>query len=302
MAIPDFQSLMLPVLRVTEDGTEHAVTEIRKKISEGLDLTPEELSQKLKSGTTLLANRVAWAIAYLNKAQLLKLTARGVYQITDRGAIFLKGNPPTITTRNLKQFPEFVGFQVVGGPSNIGPQFLKVSEEKQTPEEKLEDGFQMLRDALASDLLQGMMSGTPGAFEKVVVDLLVAMGYGGSLEDAGKVVGKSGDGGIDGVIKQDKLGLDAIYVQAKRWHDVVGRPEIMKFSGALTKKHANRGVFITTSTFTKDALDYVDAIQQKIVLINGKQLANLMIEHNVGVSETKAYTLKRLDQDYFDNL
>lgn len=151
-------------------------------------------------------------------------------------------------------------------------------------------------------MLESIKNGTPAAFEQIVVDLLVAMGYGGSVEDAGKVVGKSADGGIDGIIKQDKLGLDAIYVQAKRWKDVVGSPEVMKFSGSLTKRHANRGVFITTSTFTKDASEFVEAMPQKIVLIDGKLLASLMIEHNVGVSPMRSYTLKRLDQDYFDNL
>src|ERR1039457_6486118 len=176
------------------------------------------------------------------------------------------------------------------------------SETKATPEESLEQSYQTLREALAIELLETIKNGTPSAFEKIVVDLLVAMGYGGSVEDAGKVVGKSGDGGIDGVIKQDKLGLDAIYVQAKRWQNVVGSPEIMKFSGSLTKRHANRGVFITTSTFSKDALEFVEAMPQKIVLIDGKHLASLMIEHNVGVSPTRAYTLKRLDQDYFENL
>lgn len=173
---------------------------------------------------------------------------------------------------------------------------------KSTPEESLEISFQILRDALAQELLETIQSSAPSAFEQLVVDLLLAMGYGGSEADAGKVVGKSGDGGIDGIIKQDKLGLDVIYVQAKRWKDGVGSPEIMKFSGSLTKRHANRGVFITTSTFTKDALDFVEAMPQKIVLIDGRQLAALMIEHNVGVSPTRSHTMKRLDQDYFENL
>ena len=179
---------------------------------------------------------------------------------------------------------------------------MQPGDTKATPEESMESSFQVLRDALVHELLETIKSGTPAAFEQIVVDLLLAMGYGGSVEDAGRVVGKSGDGGIDGIIKQDKLGLDAIYVQAKRWKDGVGSPEIMKFSGSLTKRHANRGVFITTSTFTKDALEFVEAMPQKIVLIDGKQLASLMIENDVGVSPTKEYTLKRLDQDYFENL
>jgi restriction system protein len=304
MPIPDYQTLMLPVLRLTGDGNEHPVTDIRKQIADAFQLTPEELSQKLKSGSTLFANRVAWAISYLNKAQLLTLTTRGVYRITDRGTTFLKGNPPAITAKNLRQFPEFIGFHDRGDSTDSGMQPPTVSDDndKETPEERLETSFQILRDALAGELLQVLLSGTPGAFEKVVVDLLVAMEYGGSLEDAGSVVGKSGDGGIDGVIKQDKLGLDVVYVQAKRWQNVVGSPEIMKFSGSLTKQHASKGVFITTSYFSKDALEYVEAIPQKIVLIDGVKLASFMIDHNVGVAPAKSYILKRLDQDYFESL
>jgi len=203
----------------------------------------------------------------------------------------------------LRQFPEFIQF--VEKSSEAGHITVAVAdpgETKATPEESMENSFQVLRDALVQELLETIKAGQPAAFEQIVVDLLVAMGYGGSVEDAGKVVGKSGDGGIDGVIKQDKLGLDAIYVQAKRWKDVVGSPEIMRFSGSLTKRHASRGVFITTSTFSREALEFVEALPQKIVLLDGKQLASLMIEHDVGVSSTKTYALKRLDQDYFENL
>jgi restriction system protein len=226
-----------------------------------------------------------------------------VYEITDRGGSLLNTQPSEITVKTLRQFPEFIEFEGKGpAAEETTTPATPPDESKATPEESLESSFQVLREALANELLETIRNGTPAAFEHVVVDLLVAMGYGGSVEDAGKVVGKCGDGGIDGIIKQDKLGLDAIYVQAKRWKDVVGSPEIMKFSGSLTKRHANRGVFITTSTFTKDALEFVDAMPQKIVLVDGKQLASLMIEHDVGVSPTKAYTLKRLDQDYFENL
>jgi restriction system protein len=304
MPIPDYQTLMLPVLRLTEDGNEYPVAGIRSQIANVFNLTPEDLSQKLKSGTTLLANRVGWAIAYLSKAQLLTLTARGVYRITERGATFLKANPPAITARSLRQFPEFADFQSRGDSRDGEPQPAPPPDDndRATPEERLETSFQTLRDALARELLQVLLSGTPMAFEKVVVDLIVAMGYGGSLEDAGSVVGKSGDGGIDGVIKQDKLGLDVVYVQAKRWKDVVGSPEIMKFSGSLTKRHASKGVFITTSYFSKDALEYVEAISQKIVLIDGRKLATFMIDHNVGVAPAKSYVVKRLDQDYFESL
>jgi restriction system protein len=304
MPIPDFQSLMLPVLKVVADRKEHPVAEIRKHIATEIKLSDEELSQRLASDTTtVFLNRIGWAVQYLKEAAAIRAVRRGVYEITDRGLSLLQEHPSEITVKTLRQYSEFAEFEDKGTEfeptlSSVAP----LNESKATPEESLENSYQVLRDALAHDVLDAIKNGTPAAFEQVVVKLLVAMGYGGSVEDAGKVVGKSGDGGIDGIIKEDKLGLDAIYVQAKRWKDVVGSPEIMKFSGSLTKKHANRGVFITTSTFTKDALEFVEAMPQKIVLIDGKYLASLMIEHNVGVSPTKTYTLKRLDQDYFDNL
>lgn len=249
-------------------------------------------------------NRLAWAVQYLKSAVAIRAVRRGVYEITDRGLLLLKDDPSEIMTKRLREFPEFLLFQQKPPLPEVerasGPALLL--EAKATPEETLEQSYVALREALSSDLLEALKSGTPAAFERIVVDLLVAMGYGGSLEDAGQVVGKSGDGGIDGIIKQDKLGLDAIYVQAKRWKEAVGSPEIMKFSGSLTKRHANRGVVITTSTFTKDALEFVEALPQKIVLIDGRQLASMMIEYDVGVSPTRTYKLKRLDQDYFENL
>jgi restriction system protein len=303
MPIPDYQSLMLPVLRFVGDRQEHPVAQVRTQIAAQLNLTEAELSQRLASDSqTVFASRVAWAVQFLKQAGVLIGVRRGVYQITDRGLSLLDGNPSEITVKTLRQFPEFMEFEGKGKDSDKTESVAPLSESKATPEESLEKSYQVLRDALARDVLEAIKSSTPAAFEQIVVDLLVAMGYGGSVEDAGKVVGKSGDGGIDGIIKQDKLGLDAIYVQAKRWKDVVGSPESMKFSGSLTKKHANRGVFITTSTFTKDALEYVEAMPKKIVLIDGKQLASLMVEHDVGVSPTRTYMLKRLDQDYFDNL
>lgn len=303
MPIPDYQSLMLPVLRLLGDRP-HSLAELRQRIADDLNLTDEELTERVASDSqTLFANRIAWAVQYLKSAGATRTVRRGVYEITDRGSSLLANNFSEITVKTLRQFPEFIDF--VGKTEEPGQTPLPViqhTETKATPDESLANSFRVLHDALALELLDTMKIGTPAAFEKIVIDLLVAMGYGGSAEDAGKVVGKSGDGGIDGIIKQDRLGLDAIYVQAKRWKDAVGSPEIMKFSGSLTKRHANRGVFITTSTFTKDALDYVEAIPQRIVLIDGRLLASLMIEHDVGVSATITYTLKRLDQDYFENL
>lgn len=294
---------MLPVLRLVEDHEKHPLAEIREKIAEELKLSDEELAARQASGSqTLFANRIAWAVQYLKSAALIEAVSRGVYKLTDRGVSILNAKPTEITLKMLRQYPEFLEFEGKGAVSEQTIPTTPLSEAKATPEETLANSFQVLRDSLAHDLLEAIQNGTPAAFEQIVVDLLVAMGYGGSVEDAGKVVGKSGDGGIDGIIKQDKLGLDAIYVQAKRWKDVVGSPEIMRFSGGLTKRHASRGVFITTSTFTKDALEFVEAMPQKIVLIDGKRLASLMIEHDVGVSATRSYILKRLDQDYFENL
>jgi restriction system protein len=304
MPIPDYQSLMLPVLRLVGDRQEHPLAEVRQRIAEELNLSEDDLAERLASDSqAVFPNRIAWAVQYLKSAGAIQAVRRGVYEITERGLTLLRTQPSEITVKTLRQFPEFIEFQGRRAePEQVMVPTTPQAESKATPEESLENSFQALRAALVRELLETIGNGTPAAFERIVVDLLVAMGYGGSVEDAGKVVGKSGDGGIDGIIKQDKLGLDAIYVQAKRWKDVVGSQEIMKFSGSLTKRHATRGVFITTSTFTKDALEFVEAMPQKIVLVDGKQLASLMIEHDVGVSPTRTYTLKRLDQDYFENL
>ncbi|MGJ5813667.1 restriction endonuclease [Paludibaculum fermentans] len=304
MPIPDYQSLMFPVLQLLGDLELHPLADLRSSIAHDLKLTDEELAARQDSGAqTLFANRMAWAVQYLKSAVLIQAATRGVYKITDRGLSVLKTQLSGISVKTLRQFPEFTEFEGKGSvAARTTLQSTPKDETKATPEESLERSYKVLREALAHELMETIQSGTAAAFERIVVDLLVAMGYGGSVEDAGKVVGKSGDGGIDGIIKQDKLGLDAIYVQAKRWQGVLGSPEIMKFSGSLTKRHANRGVFITTSSFTQDALEFVEALPQKIILVDGKQLASLMIEYDVGVSFTKAYTLKRLDQDYFENL
>jgi restriction system protein len=303
MPIPDYQSLMLPVLRFAGDRKEHSLAEFRQRIATESNLSDTELAERLASDSqTVFANRIAWAVQYLKAAMALKSVKRGVYQITDRGMAILKEKPSEITVKTLRQFPEFLEFDTKASAPSAAATTALANETKETPEESLEQSYQTLRDALATELLDTIKNGTPAAFEKIVVDLLVAMGYGGSVEDAGKVVGKSGDGGIDGIIKQDKLGLDFLYVQAKRWKDVVGSPEVMKFSGSLTKWHANRGVFITTSWFSPHALEYVKEMPQRIILIDGKRLASLMIEHNVGVAPAKTYTLKRMDQDYFENL
>ena len=294
MPIPDFQALMLPVLGLAGDGAEHRIAEMRERIAADLRIPPAELAEKLKNGTSLFANRVAWAVTYLKKADALKSTGTGVYQITERGTSLLKLNLPKIT---LKVLNDSGNGGVPDGP-------LRAPRGDLTPEEQIDSSFQNLRDALADDILEALRNVQPSAFEQIVVDLLVAMGYGGSVQDAGAVVGGSGDGGIDGTIKQDKLGLDVVYVQAKRYQDnnPVGSPDLMKFCGSLTAHKASKGVMITTSYFTKDAVDFVKQIPHTIVLIDGLRLAELMVEYGVGVQPKKTYTIKRLDQDYFENL
>ncbi len=300
MAVPDYQTLMLPLLRLAGDAQEHTVGEATEALAREFALSEEDRREMLASGTqTKLVNRISWARTYLQKAGLLENTGRARFRITERGLQVLKENPQQITAKYLKRFPEFVEWQ----QRSHSPTEPEVSAETpgQTPEEALESSYQSLRKSLAQELLEQIKRATPSFFEKLVVDLLVAMGYGGSRKDAGQAIGRSGDEGIDGVIKEDKLGLDVVYVQAKRWENTIGRPAVQAFAGSLMGQKANKGVFITTSQFSRDALDYVTHIQQKIVLIDGEQLAQLMIDHNIGVTEVATYTIKKVDQDYFES-
>jgi len=245
-------------------------------------------------------NRVGWARTYLKKAGLIDSPKRGVNKITQRGLEVLGNKPKLINVKFLEQFPEFVEFKTT--KKDITEVEEKVVEPNtQTPEETLEYSYQKIRKELAQDLLNKVVNLPPSFFEKFVVELLVKMGYGGSIKDAGKAIGKTNDEGIDGTIKEDKLGLDIIYVQAKRWQSksVVGRPEIQKFVGALAGQGAKKGIFITTSSFTKEAKEYTPKNETKIVLIDGEQLAQLMIDHDLGVSPVTKYEIKRIDNDYF---
>lgn len=298
MPIPNFAVFMLPTLRFLSDGQEHSASELVEFFVKEFKLSDAERQEMLPSGqTTILDNRAGWARTYLKKAGLLEPTRRGFYRITPRGQEVIQQNPPHIDSNFLMQFPEFNEFlQGKHTSKNMEP---PTEEPSLTLEETLENAYQRLQKQLAQDLLDKLKGCSPKFFEKVVVHVLVAMGYGGSLIDAGRAVGKSGDGGIDGIIKEDRLGLDVIYVQAKRWETVVGRPEIQKFVGALTGNRAQKGVFITTSTFSKEAFDYVAHIDRKLVLIDGETLTKLMIEHDVGVSTVARYLLKRIDSDYF---
>jgi restriction system protein len=276
----------------------HSKQEAIDHISGLFKLTEEERKELLPSGRQyIIDNRVGWANTYLKKAGLLESPRRSVFQITDQGLEVLKKVPKEINVKFLEQFPGFVEFRKIGRDEQA-PEKDKGTGE-QTPQEALEYGYQKLRKDLAQELLQSVKQMSPQFFERLVVELLLAMGYGGSLRDAGKAIGQTGDGGIDGIIKEDKLGLDVIYIQAKRWDGVVGRPEIHKFVGALAGKRANKGVFITTSGFTKDAAEYVKTIADKIILIDGDMLAQLMIDHDIGVASVASYDLKRIDSDYF---
>jgi len=301
MTVPDYQSLMLPLLKVLGDGEEHSLHEVIETLADQFELTEEERRELLPSGRQAkFDNRVAWARTYIKKAGLLESTGRGKFRIKDQGLAVLRQNPPEINVKFLEQFPEFLEFR--DGPSKDTNNDLKddTTDKTRTPEEILETGYQNLRRDLAQDLLDRIMGCSPDFFEKLVVDLLVSMGYGGSRKDAGEAVGRSGDGGIDGIIKEDKLGLDAVYIQAKRWEGTVGRPMVQAFAGSLMGNRAGKGVLITTSQFSKEANDYVKTIQQpKIVLIDGGQLAQFMIDHDIGVADVATYRVKRVDLDYF---
>lgn len=301
MAIPDYQTFMLPVLLSVQDGKEHPVQEIYNQIASSFNLSEEERNQRLPSGVqSTFDNRVGWAKTYLKKAGLVVTPSRGKVKITDRGLTVLRQNPTRIDQNFLKQFPEFLEFQGFKSDNQLKYEDTPIQESELTPQEILENSYQDLRNKLAHELLAQVMNSSPEFFERLVVDLLVAMGYGGSRSEAGERVGKSGDDGIDGIIKEDKLGLDIVNIQAKRWQNTVGRPDIQAFVGSLAGNRARKGVFITTSRFSKEAIEYVQRIEQKVVLIDGETLTQMMIDHNVGVSEESRYVVKKIDSDYFE--
>lgn len=299
MQIPDYQEVMLPLLKFLGDEKEHSVHDAIDYISKFFNLTEEDQSVLLPSGQQpTIDNRVGWARTYMKKAGLLDAPKRSYMQITKRGLDILKENPAEINVMFLEKFPEFIEFRNAKR-YEFKQNKVQLKPEQKTPQELLEDGYQQIRFNLTQDLLQQVKRCSPPFFEKLVVDLLLKMGYGGSLKDAGKAIGKSGDGGIDGIIKEDKLGLDLIYIQAKRWDSTVGRPEIHKFVGALQGQRARKGVFITTSNFSKEALGYVQTIDIKVILIDGDQLVQFMIDNEIGVSKTFTYDIMKIDSDYF---
>ena len=300
MPIPDYQSIMLPLLKFAGDKKEHSIREAIEHIANIFNLSEEERREVLPSGKQfIIDNRVGWSKTHLKKAGLLKDGSRkGHFQITERGLEILSEKPTKVDVKFLKRYPEYVDF--ITFRKEKGEEEKEEENLTQTPQELLEYGYQRIKKDLASELLNFVKKSSPRFFEKLVVELLIKMGYGGSLKDAGKAIGQSGDGGIDGIIKEDKLGLDVIYIQAKRWENVVGSGEVRNFVGSLVGRHANKGIFITTSGFTKDALDYVKTIPQKVILIDGETLAQLMIENDVGVSKITSYDIKKIDSDYFE--
>ena len=298
--IPDFQKIMLPLLKLISDGQEHSTNEINLELAKFFNLTPEEVNQYLPSGSQkTFSNRVAWAKAYLKMADLIETTKKNYSKITESGKKFLQTNPSELNIKTLKSIPAFSKRydktkeeEIISDTDSVQP--------KSTPEENLENSYIAIRKKLSQELLQKIKSCSPSFFENLVVELLVKMGYGGSIQDAGQSIGHSGDEGIDGIIKEDRLGLEVIYIQAKRWEGVVGRPEIQKFVGALAGQGVKKGVFITTAKFSNDARSYQPKNETKIVLIDGEKLTDLMIDFNLAVSTINTFEIKRLDNDYFE--
>jgi len=301
MSIPNYQTVMLPLLELLSDGMEHSLRECIDALADHFRLSREERSDLLPSGQQpVFDNRVGWARTYLKKAGLLEAPARGRVRITPRGQEVLKERPSQINVEFLMRYEEFREFVRRPRRSASGRGAPAPEDAHADPVEQIEQAFSNFQESLTDDVLEKVRRATPAFFEQLVIRLLVSMGYGGGLRQAAEVVGGSGDEGIDGVINEDKLGLDVIYVQAKQWTNSVGRPEIQKFVGALHGKRAKKGVFITSSEFTREARDYVTHLEPRVVLIDGKTLALLMIDHNVGVTTKSVFELKSIDLDFYE--
>lgn len=300
MAVPGFQDMFLPYLQCLGDGEPHTNAQITEFVIKALQISEEDQDEMLPSGqSTRVANRVGWTRTHLNKAGLIERVDWGVYRILDAGKQLVASPPAKLDLKFLDTIPQHKAWFHAPKKTKLEDQSDREIE-SQPPNERIEEAFTELNSSLSSDLLVQVSKMDPFKFEQVVIDLLFAMGYGGSREEAAQVTKKSNDEGIDGIINEDRLGLDVIYVQAKRWQHNIGRKEIQSFVGALAGKQANKGVFITTSEFAQTAIDYASSVSQKVILINGTRLADLMIEHNIGVSTVRAIELKRLDSDYFE--
>lgn len=302
MAVPDFQQIMLPMLQIAADGAEHRLSDAIEALAKQLRLSEAERAELLPSGIQpKFDNRVGWARTHLGKALLLESPKRGWFCISERGRAALAQKPARIDMAFLSQYPEYMAFRSKGRAADNGTaEVVDAAEEVASPEETLEASYQALRGTLAQELLERVKQVSPRFFERLVVDLLVAMGYGGSRRDAGQAIGRSGDGGIDGIINEDRLGLDVVYIQAKRWEHTVSRPDVQSFAGSLEGVRARKGVMITTSAFSQQARDYVGRIEKKIVLIDGEQLAQYLIDYDIGVAEVTRYVVKKVDLDYFE--
>lgn len=303
MPVPDFQTLMLPALRTLAQHSPATASEVRAALAREFALSDVDLAELLPSKRqTTFANRVAWAYSYLKQAGLISSPKRGVYEITRKGVATLDEGPTRIDISFLSRFPEFRTFRQLDGDSRASPEPPAAVPVALTPDEEIRAGYRRLREAIAAQLLDRITNIHPAAFERIVVDVLVGLGYGGSQLDAGEVVGGGGDEGIDGIIKEDRLGLDSIYIQAKRWQNTVGRPDIQRFAGALQGQRARKGVFITTSSFSAEAVAYAKGLQTTIVLIDGRQLAQLMIDAGTAVSIADEIKILKVDEDYFEAL
>ena len=301
MAIPQFKYFILPFLKGLADNKEHSMKEMEQTLASEFNLTEDELLQRTPSGRmTIFSNRVGWAKTYLKKAGLVDAPNKALFKITTEGQKVLADKPKIIDSNFLRKFSSFSEFSDGSESPEKEEEILKENIEEYTPEEALDAGYQSIVKELYAELLSQLKNSSPNFFEQAVIDLMLSMGYGGSRKDAGQAIGRSGDGGIDGIIKEDKLGLDLIYIQAKKWNDTtVGRPEVQRFVGALNAKFSKKGIFITTSTFTKDAIEYAQRLDSKVILIDGWEMSRLMVEYNIGVSTVSIYAIKKIDFDYF---
>lgn len=300
--IPTFEEFLYPFLLILKEG-ELSNKEVKEKLIAHFKITDAEAALTTKGGnTTQVADRIGWCRQYFRRALFIEIPKRGIWKLTDRGREYLN-NHSSLTINDLLKYKEFADYagSTPKPKTTTTPSAPSIASLGITPTEALEEAYTSINDSLSDELLSMIMNLSPSFFEKLVVDLLVAMGYGGDYQDAAEVTQQSKDGGVDGIIKEDKLGLDKIYIQAKRWTNVVGKPVIQQFAGALDGVKASKGVFISTSCYSKDAKKYVDSLSKKIVLIDGKELTSLMIEYNLGVSVKKAYVVKRIDLDYFED-
>jgi restriction system protein len=304
MSLPGFQDTFLPILEYLRDGQPHRAKDTFAYVRTLFVLTEEEETGLLKNGRTRLMDRVLWAITYLRKAGLIESISRGVFRITVRGKSLLAEEPKTLSMKDLQRYPEYLEFRNREKSEDEESESISTSSSSQrTPQENLQAIYESMREQLELELLDALKTTSPTFFEQIVVRLLVAMGYGGSIEDAGRTTKRTGDDGIDGVINEDRLGLDLIHIQAKRYtSQVVGRPDVQNFAGSLEGQRGRKGVFITTTSFSSDAHEYVKRIEKKIVLIDGTQLARLCVDFGIGVANGTTYTVKKFNPDFFEEI